>query len=218
MQQLLTGKKRLPGFDGEWEEVEINKIGQLSGAGVDKKNIEGQKSITLLNYMDVYKRTFLKRDTLNHVTTASNDKINKCNVKKGDIFFTPTSETSDDIAKSAISIKDMRNVVYSYHIIRLRPRFEYASLFLNYAFSSHHFVSQASTYSEGSGTRYVITLKKFRDLSINIPCSKDEQIAISEILSSMDYEIENLRQKLDKYKATKQGMMQELLTGRIRLL
>lgn len=218
MQELLTGKKRLPGFTGEWKKTTIGKIGNLTGAGVDKKIIKGQKSVILLNYLDVYRRVFIERKMLNHEVTSTEDKIKSCSVQKGDIFFTPTSETSDDIAKSAVAIEDMEGVVYSYHVLRLRPDKSFNSIFLNYAFMSNYFEKQANTFSEGSGTRYVITLKKFRELFIIIPKNIDEQTAIANILSDMDEEIEKLEQKLNKYKAIKQGMMQELLTGRIRLI
>lgn len=78
-------------------------------------------------------------------------------------------------------------------------------------------MDQASRQCEGSGTRYVITLPKFRSMTVRFPMDVNEQAAIGTILSDMDAEIAALEARRDKTRALKQGMMQELLTGRIRL-
>ena len=78
-------------------------------------------------------------------------------------------------------------------------------------------MNQCETMCEGSGKRYVISLSKFRKLIIKYPKDKNEQSAIANILFDMDIEIEQLEKERDKYKKIKIGMMQELLTGRIRL-
>ena len=80
---------------------------------------------------------------------------------KGDVFLTPTSETPEDIALSAVALEDMEDVVYSYHVVRLRPKLNHNGAFINYALSTPMFREQAVQFAEGSGIRYVITLKKF---------------------------------------------------------
>ena len=91
-------------------------------------------------------------------------------------------------------------------------------IFLWYIFKTKHFLSQAETICEGSGKRYVISLRKFREeLTIKFPTDVKEQKVISKILWDMDKEIENLEKEREKYKQIKIGMMQQLLTGRIRL-
>ena len=154
---------------------------------------------------------------MNHQVTASDEKIKNCSVLKGDVFLTPTSETPEDIALSAVALEDMPDVVYSYHVIRLRPNSSHNGRFINYALSAPIFRAQAVQYAEGSGIRYVITLKKFKEMQVYVPIEKAEQEAIASILSDMDNEIEALEQKLDKTRQIKQGMMQQLLTGKIRL-
>jgi type I restriction enzyme S subunit len=219
MQELLTGKRRLPGFSGEWVEKPLGEIGIITGSGVDKKINADEESVTLLNYLDVYRHTYIKRNMLCHVVTAKNDKVTQCNVLEGDIFFTPTSETADDIAKTAVAIEDMKGVVYSYHVVRLRPYEEYNGKFIKYACDTSLFAKQATRMADGSGTRYVISLPNFREqLIIQTPPTISEQTAIASILSDMDAEIDSLTAKLNKLKHIKQGMMSELLTGRIRLV
>lgn len=218
MQQLLTGKKRLAGFTGEWIEKTIEELGILTGAGVDKKSSEDETPIRLVNYLDVFKRDYIFQKELDFWVTANEGKKHQCNVLKGDIFFTPSSEMPYDIALSALAMEDMPNVCYSYHIYRLRLNEDIDFLYRAYMFKSDSFYSQANQTCEGSGKRYVISLSKFKQMTVTYPSSKKEQRAIANILSSMDTEITNLEQKRDKYMAIKQGMMQNLLTGKIRLI
>jgi type I restriction enzyme S subunit len=217
MQELLSGKKRLPGFTGEWEVRKLGDLGEVTGSGVDKKIHEDEIPVRLVNYMDVYRRDFIHSKDLNHWVTAPSHKHRRCAVQRGDIFFTPSSETRDDIAHTAVAMEDIADAVYSYHVVRLRLSEEWDLKFRTYAFKTHEFMSQAETICDGGGTRYVISLGKFREMTVRVP-SLPEQTAIAEVLSDMDAEIEALETKLTKARQVKQGMLQELLTGRIRLV
>ena len=218
MQQLLTGKRRLKGFSEPWVEKTIREIGNLTGAGVDKKNREGERPVRLVNYLDVFHRDFIYNRELDFWTTANDSKTLQCNVLKGDVFFTPSSEMPYDIAISAVAMEDMKNVCYSYHIYRLRFEEDVDLKYKAYMFKTLAFYDQANTTCEGSGKRYVISLSKFRKLKVRYPSDIKEQSAIASILSTMDDEIAKLKAKRDKYIAIKQGMMQQLLTGKIRLI
>ncbi|MDC0341240.1 restriction endonuclease subunit S [Candidatus Poseidoniaceae archaeon] len=217
MQELLTGKTRLPGFSGKWILKTLDEIGEITGAGVDKKIIEGETPVRLVNYLDVYNRSFIYSNELNHHVTAPASKATRCCVRKGDVFFTPSSEVRDDIAVSAIAMEDILDATYSYHVVRLRIDDGWDLNFRAYAFQTKSFLDQAAVLSDGSGTRYVISLPNFRKLKVLVP-AKPEQRAIGQVLSDMDAEIAALEQRLEKTKAIKQGMMQQLLTGRIRLV
>ena len=217
MQQLLTGKTRLKGFSGEWGEKELGEIGQLTGAGVDKTIKEEETPVRLLNFLDVYNRDRIYSRELKMWVTASEMKIQKCDIRCGDIFLTPSSELPNDIGRSAVAMQDIQDACYSYHILRLRP---YDKLDLNYSaymLKTADFEQQIRFLSEGSGKRYVISLKNFREIRIRIPSDIREQEAIGLRIATMDNEISSLEAELQKYKALKQGMMQKLLTGQIRL-
>ena len=218
MQQLLTGKTRLPGFSGAWETKRLGEIGEISGAGVDKKVNSNEVSVRLVNYLDVYNKTFLYSKDLTHEVTAKQEKVRHCAVEKGDIFFTPSSEVPDDIGTSAVAMEDISDGVYSYHVVRLRLKTDWDIYFRAYIFNTKEFLDQASRQCEGSGTRYVISLPKFRAMTVRFPPSLEEQCAIAAVLSDMDAEIAALEQRIDKTIAIKQGMMQQLLTGKVRLL
>lgn len=218
MQQLLTGKTRLKGFSGEWVEKELGEIGQLTGAGVDKTIKDDETPVRLLNFLDVYNRDRIYSRELKMWVTASEMKIQKCDIRCGDIFLTPSSELPNDIGRSAVAMQDIQDACYSYHILRLRP---YEKLDLNYSaymLKTAEFEQQIRFLSEGSGKRYVISLKNFREIRIQIPSDIREQEAIGLRIATMDNEIASLEAELQKYKALKQGMMQKLLTGQIRLV
>ena len=218
MQQLLTGKTRLPGFSGAWETKQLGEIGEISGAGVDKKVNSNEVPVRLVNYLDVYNKTFLYSKDLTHEVSARPDQVRRCVVEKGDIFFTPSSEVPDDIGCSAVAMEDISDSVYSYHVVRLRLKTDWDLYFRAYIFDTNEFLNQASRQCEGSGTRYVISLPKFRAMTVRFPPNVEEQNAIASVLSDMDAEIAALEQRRDKTRAIKQGMMQQLLTGRVRLL
>jgi type I restriction enzyme S subunit len=218
MQQLLTGQTRLPGFHGEWDMKRLEDIGVISGAGVDKKTRQNEMPVRLLNYMDVYKKDFLRSDDFWHQVSAKPDQVRRCSVQRGDIFFTPTSEVRDDIGHSAVATEDIPDVVYSYHVVRLRLFKNWDVRYRAYAFKAKGFMDQASTQCEGSGTRYVITLPKFRSMTVRFPVDVKEQAAIATVLFDMDAELSALEARRDKTRALKQAMMQELLTGKTRLI
>ncbi len=217
MQQLLTGQTRIPGFHGEWEVKRLGDVGEISSAGVDKKIRPDEVPVRLVNYLDVYQKDFIYSEDLNHWVTAPPHQAKRCAVQKGDVFFTPTSETRDDIGISAVAMEDIPDAAYSYHVARLRLREPWDLCFRTYAFKTRAFLDQAETLCDGNGTRYVISQGKFRSMTVQVP-PIPEQTAIAAVLTEMDAELAVLEQRQAKTRALKQGMMQELLTGRTRLV
>lgn len=217
MQNLLTGKKRLHGFNDKWKTVKLGDIFKITSAGVDKKILEHEIKINLLNYMDIYNNNLISNKIINFMTSAPKNKILNCNILKGDVFLTPSSETRDDIAHSSVAIEDLQDTVYSYHIVRLRPKEQINLLFSKYMFDNDFFRKQAYSLCEGSGQRYVLSLSILNHLKLKIPTSLDEQEAIADILCKADEEIELLNKQLDLYTEQKKGLMQNLLTGKVRV-
>jgi type I restriction enzyme S subunit len=217
MQQLLTGQTRLHGFHGEWEVKRLGNIGEISSAGVDKKIRPDEVPVRLVNYLNVYRKDFLYSDDLNHWVTATPQQAKRCAVQKGDVFFTPTSETRDDIGISAVAMEDIPDAAYSYHVARLRLHEPWDLGFRTYAFKTRAFLHQTEMLCDGNGTRYVISQDKFRSMTVHVP-PVPEQTAIAAVLMDMDAELAVLEQRQAKTRALKQGMMQELLTGRTRIL
>jgi type I restriction enzyme S subunit len=101
--------------------------------------------------------------------TAQPPQAKRCAVQKGDVFFTPTSETRDDIGLSAVAMEDIPDAAYSYHVARLRLREPWDLCFRTYAFKTRAFLDQAETFCDGNGTRYVISQGKFRSMIVQVP-------------------------------------------------
>ena len=204
-------------FSGEWETKQLGEIGDISGAGVDKKVNSNEVPVTLVNYLDVYNKTFLYAKDLTHEVSARLEQVRNCAVEGGDIFFTPSSEVREDIGCSAVAMESIPDGVYSYHIVRLRLKTNWDLRFRAYIFDTKEFLDQASKQCEGSGTRYVINLPKFRSMVVRFPPSVKEQRAIAGVLSDVDGLIDSLDALIAKKRAIKQAVMQQLLAGKTRL-
>ncbi len=211
-QELLNGTNKIY----KWEKVKLGDIGEFTGNGVDKKIIKDEKEIRLLNFMDIMRLNFIYKNVSRHFVTASKEKIHRCSIKKGDIFLTPSSETRLDIGISAVAMEDIEDLVYSYHIVRFRPIITMDLLFRAYIFKNKKFLNQASTMCEGSGKRYVCSNKKFASFELEIPMDIREQKNIGIKLSTMEKELDMLKNKLMKYKQIKRGIIEDLLIGKVR--
>jgi type I restriction enzyme S subunit len=153
--------------------VEYKKLGEIGifeNIGVDKKIIEGQKKVMLLNFMDVMKNKHINKELLTMEVSASDSKIEKCDIKKYDIFITPTSETRNEIGFAAVADEDIPNAVYSYHIMRFRlnEKNEVTPYFISYLFESENLRSQILKASKGL-TRFGLSVKDFAKLLIPLP-------------------------------------------------
>jgi type I restriction enzyme S subunit len=203
-------------FPEDWAIKTLGEIGEVTGAGVDKKSNPGEEPVRLVNYVDVYNRRPITSNLLSHWVTAPANKANRCSVRKGDVFFTPTSEVREDIAVSSMALEDIPDAVYSYHLVRLRCNDEVEVAYRTHAFSAKYFLDQASVLADGSGTRYVVNLPNFRRMLVALP-PRDEQRRIGTLLTDVETQIATLKELITKKTNIKQGAMQELLTGKTRL-
>ena len=223
MERLLEAKEKLYSWllnrlidqgsvKGEWRRVKLGEVGEISSAGVDKKNSQGEIPVRLVNYLDVYRRDLIYSHELNHFVTAPPNQAKRCSVKKGDIFFTPSSEVRDDIGHSAVTMEDIPDAVYSYHVVRLRLHENWDLHYRAYAFKSQNFYKQAQMLCDGSGQRYVISQNNFKNIEVSVP-PLDQQKKISSILNTAHQEIDLLKKQAEAYRTQKRGLMQKLLTG-----
>jgi len=191
MQQLLTGKTRLPGFSGEWE---TKRLGDLLAYERPDNYIVQDAEYTDQGYIPVL--TANKSFILGY----TNEDFGVCRDVPAIVFDDFTTDCkyvnfSFKVKSSAIKLLRARN-----DAVDLRYVFERMQLI---------------RFSLGNHKRYYIS--EYQDIELAVP-NHDEQVAIATILSDMDAEIEALEQRRDKVKQIKQGMMQQLLTGRIRLV
>lgn len=200
-----------------WKEVRLGEIGTFRTSSVNKKIVETETKVWLLNYMDVYKNTHITSEIEFQQTSAKDSQIESSSLKIGDILFTPSSETPDDIGHSAVVTENLENVVFSYHLVRFRVKKNLLDIdFSGHVFNKSDILNEFSRRATGS-TRYTLSLKDFNEVTTKLPELK-EQAAIAEVLITADKEIELLEQKLESFKIQKKGLMQVLLTGEKRLV
>ena len=210
MQELLTGKKRLLGFTGEWVEKLLGEITEMNSGGTPSVNVKEyygneipflsisdmswqgkylrktEKSITYLGLKNSSARIF-PCGTILYAMYAS---IGKCSIAKIELA----------ISQAVLGIKvnkDVLNNIYLYYHLS--------------------FIENKAKKIGQQGTQSNLSKEIVEKFKILLP-SLQEQKAIAAVLSSMDREIESLEGKKAKYEQIKQGMMQQLLTGKIRLI
>jgi len=153
---------------------------------------------------------------LEAVDIASNEGQNL--TQKGDLFFNGSSETPEEVGFCAVLLQDVPNLYLNSFCFGFRFKLDAKvdGLFFAYWFRSLKGRETMAVLAQGA-TRYNIAKAAFLKLELPQP-TQSEQTAIATVLSDMDTELAALQARRDKTQAIKQGMMQELLTGRIRLL
>lgn len=213
MQQLLTGKKRLKGFEGEWKKKKLEEIGDFfKGAGISKSEIKAA-GLPAVRYGELYtKYHFLISEITTFINNDSADLSRK--IQKGDILFAGSGETIEEIGKCATYT--IEEVAYAGgDIIVFRPH-NSDSIFLGYLLNSAPVNSQKVSMGKGHSVVHIYP-KDIATISIIIP-EKEEQTAIAQVLQAADKEISLLKAKAEKLREQKKGLMQILLTGKKRLI
>jgi len=231
MQELLTGKRRLPGFETKpgYKQTEVGMIPEDWALAPIGEHFEFKNGLNkakqffgtgkpIVNYMDVYAKSGLEATDIHGKVSLSSEERQRFAVKKGDVFFTRTSETLDEVGLTSVLLDDIDDAVFSGFILRARPTTDLFSLnFKKYCFRTKTVRNQIT--SSGTYTTRALTNGRYLSrVKVPLPPTKAEQETIATILSDMETEITALETKLSKARQIKQGMMQELLTGRIRLV
>jgi type I restriction enzyme S subunit len=216
MQQLLTGQKRLPGLTDKWEEQTLGDLGSTYGGLTGKTKADfGEGSSQYVTFMNVMTNSVIDCSTFERVRVSPHEVQNR--VLKGDLLFNGSSETPEEVAMCAVVQSEIKDVYLNSFCFgfRFRDGVSVNGLFLAYYIRSKVGREIMKSLAQGS-TRYNLSKTALLKAPFRLP-ELPEQTAIVSILKDMDAEIESLETKLAKAKQVKQGMMQELLTGRIRL-
>jgi type I restriction enzyme S subunit len=213
MQQLLTGQTRLPGFSGEWKVKRLGDLGRfLKGSGV-KKDETRSGELRCVRYGEIYTHhnDYVKtyNSWISPVVAATAAKL-----QQGDLLFAGSGETKEEIGKCVAFIDDVEAYAGG-DIVILRPASANA-MFLGYLCNTAPINAQKASRGQGDAVVH-ISASALSGIEVTIPCVP-EQTAIAAVLSDMDAELSALVARRDKTRDLKQAMMQELLTGRIRLV
>jgi type I restriction enzyme S subunit len=214
MQQLLTGQTRLPGFHGEWEMKRLGEIGTfLKGSGV-KKDKANSGELPCIRYGEIYThhndriRSFNSRISSEVAATATR-------LRQGDLLFAGSGETKEEIGKCVAFVNDCVAFAGG-DIVILRLANDANPLFMGYFCNTAPINAQKASRGQGDAVVH-ISAAALSSIEVTLP-THDEQTAIAAVLSDMDAELSALEARRDKTRDLKQAMMQELLTGKTRLV
>lgn len=213
MQELLTGKRRVPGFSGEWTEHTLSELGSFrKGVGISRTEANSGK-LRAVRYGELYTQHHnYVREYHSHISDEVAQKARL--VHYGDLLFAASGETKEEIGMCAAIVDDYE-VYVGGDIIIFTPEQKLHPIFMGTLLNASAARKQKAESGQGDAIVHIHT-NSLAGITISIP-SYEEQEAIAEVLSDMDAEIEVLERKLTKFRQMKQGMIQQLLTGKIRL-
>lgn len=206
MQELLRPKNG-------WITIKLGSLGTfLKGSGI-KKDESLSGDLPCVRYGEIYTR---HNDHINAFYSWISPAVAATarRLKNGDVLFAGSGETKEEIGKCVAFVDDIEAYAGG-DVVILRPD-KANSMFLGYYLNTAPIKRQKASKGQGDAVVH-ISSAALADIDLTLP-TIEEQTAIATILSDMDAEIAALEAKLAKARQLKQGMMQELLTGRVRLI
>ncbi|NRD70628.1 restriction endonuclease subunit S [Psychrobacter okhotskensis] len=241
MQQLLTGKTRLPEFatheDGsakgfkqtelgripeDWEVFEFGSlINYIKGCPFKSADYQ-HTGVRIIRVSDT-SFTDIKDNNPIYISDSKAKLYKPWKLQKGDLIISTVGSKPpmyDSLVGKAIKVTSKHDgSLLNQNALRVRAKSDtdgIQSLLLSH-FRTERYIDFIEKIYRGNANQASITLQSLFEFKVPLPNSKKEQTAIATILSDMDTEIQALQQRLDKTKDIKQGMMQQLLTGKVRL-
>ena len=217
LEEVPTGYKRteVGVIPADWD---VELLGNLFvfKNGLNKAKRFFGTGTPIVNYMDVFKNPGLRMDDLSGRVNLSPEEIRNYEVRLGDVFFTRTSETVEEIGVASVMLEEPCDTVFSGFVLRARPRDDRLDdHYKQYCFGSRAIRSQIvsnATYT----TRALTNGRSLSTVRVTVP-PKYEQRAIAEALSDVDRLLEVLEALIAKKRTIKQAAMQQLVTGKTRL-
>lgn len=216
MQRLLTGITRLPGFSGVWRESSLAELGHVYGGlfGKSKKDF-GSGTSRFIPFVNVMANLRIDPNFLEMVSIAPGESQNA--VTFGDLIFNGSSETPEEVGLASVVDFHTDNIYLNSFCFGFHPNDlkQVDPVFMAYLFRGQVGRRIMKSLAQGS-TRYNLSKPKLLKATFRLPDFL-EQKAIAEVLSDMDAEVKALVKRRDKTVLIKSGMLQNLLTGRVRL-
>lgn len=214
MQMLVTGKKRLGNFSGEWFDCTLDSIAYVLNGdrGVNYPSGDDfiEYGIPFINAGNI-SNNIVDISTVDYISIEKYNSLGGVKIQKNDIIFC----LRGSLGKCAISNFTGGAPASSLCVIRAKDGID--ARFLFHIINSEITSRQIDNLNAGS-SQPNLSAKSLKSFKFIIPKDVAEQEMISNILSDMDLDIYKLEEKLSKYQKIKQGMMEELLTGKVRLV
>ena len=215
MQDLLTARRRLPGFSGEWEYKSLGSVSAFitKGATPTTYGFEWQSHGVLFLRSECVGPLGLDLSQSMFICDHAHKILNRSEVRSGDVLITITGNVGRVVRLPA----EFAFGNINQHIARIRvSSISSSGEYVFQQLSQQKFVKYFNSIVTGQAYPQ-ISLRQVREAVLPFPSLK-EQYAIAAVLSDMDAEIQTLEARLAKARAVKEGMMQNLLTGRVRLV
>jgi type I restriction enzyme, S subunit len=210
-------KTKMGWIPKKWTLEPLYKIASVRASNVDKKITINQKKVFLCNYMDVFHNDYITCDIKFMKATATESEIKKFKLYKNDVIITKDSETREDIAKASFVVENVENLLCGYHLSIIRPNEKiidglFLSKLLMINMLHNYFVSHANGV-----TRFGLTKKILENCLVFFPPLSDQH-KIAQILQTWDKAIDLVGKQIEAKQRLKRGLMQQLLTGKLRFL
>lgn len=218
LEDLVSGRTRLDGFNGEWKSISFSQYFTLLPTNTySREQLSDSGEIGNIHYGDVlikYGCVLSQNDYIPRLIDTSKVTV-KQYLNKNDVIIADTAE--DETVGKAVQIGELNiPLISGLHTIACRPNYQTAGGFLGYYINSNCYHDQLLPYITGIKVSS-ISKKSIGETELYIPVDPKEQQAIAEVLTAMDEEIESLKIEKEKMIHIKEGAMDDLLTGRVRL-
>lgn len=193
----------------DWEVKELGEIGTFKN-GINKSNEDFGFGYPFVNLMDVFGKSSISRNENFGLINSNEIERKLYDLKKGDVLFIRSSVKPSGVGLTCVIENHLPNIIFSGFIIRYRDNNYLHDGYKRHCFYDERFRNNligSSTVSANTN----INQEALKKLKISIPPTKEEQIAIATALSDIDELISQTEKLIDKKKAIKQGVMQELL-------
>ena len=203
-------KRRFKGFTDAWEQRKLGDFYTFKN-GLNKEKVYFGYGDSIVNFTDVFHNRQIYSSTLKGKVFVNKKELENFKVKEGDLFFTRTSETIDEIGFPAVVMEPMERVVFSGFVLRGRAEKNdpLVNIFKSYIFFTDNFRSEMKKKSSMT-TRALTSGTALKEMYFSYPKDLEEQTKIGEILLRLDNVITLHQRKLDKLKNLKQAYLNEM--------
>ena len=199
----------------EWKIKQLDEIFKFKN-GVNKEKSFFGKGTPIVNVLDVYENSGLTQNQIKGKVTLTEDEINSFKLKKGDLVFTRTSETLEEIGTASVILNDLENTTFSGFLLRAQQKSdEFDNNFKRHWFRSN--IIRRQIISTATKTSRALTTKNYLSQIITAIPPRVEQQQIASILSNTDEKIQSYERYKEKLQRLKKSLMQKLLTGEVRV-
>ena len=215
MQQLLTGKQQLPGFTEEWQEVVLGSLGATYGGLSGKSKEDFGRGKPFIPYINIFNNSKIDIAHFDLVDIAPTERQSR--VRYGDIFFTTSSETPEEVGMSSVLLDQVSDLYLNSFCFGFRlHNFDILSPeYARYVLRSEQIRKAITVLAQGS-TRFNLSKQELMKLRLKLPCL-DEQNAITVVLVNAERQVNTLEQQHLCLQEQKTALMQQLLTGKRRV-